>query len=192
MAICIQIMSTNSPLATNIMKIIFVFACFRIVLVEGHTDTYGFKHLPHNAPLLFHYVCQVLDEHLQASSRVSIVAHLLCVTLYFLWSLTVILMWRPVSNVRCMLYKLSHKQVTFWSKILLRWLLALVAFAWYPTLMTWDFVSPIYNILLMSKVLYAYLYDKYYTSNENVWLEFKWYKTNTSSQFMFTAIMISE
>ncbi|XP_072016236.1 LOW QUALITY PROTEIN: uncharacterized protein [Amphiura filiformis] len=42
----------------------------RLVFVEGHTDTYGFKHPPLNLPNLFHYVCQVLDGHFQASSKI--------------------------------------------------------------------------------------------------------------------------
>ncbi|XP_038045784.1 TBC1 domain family member 2B-like isoform X1 [Patiria miniata] len=43
----------------------------RIVMMEGHTDIYGFQHPINNQPLLFHYLCQILQDHLIASSRKS-------------------------------------------------------------------------------------------------------------------------
>ncbi|XP_022099135.1 uncharacterized protein LOC110983843 [Acanthaster planci] len=41
----------------------------RVVMVEGYTDIYGFQHPTKNQPLLLHYLCQILQDHLLAASR---------------------------------------------------------------------------------------------------------------------------
>ncbi|PIK57872.1 hypothetical protein BSL78_05255 [Apostichopus japonicus] len=41
----------------------------RVLMAEGYTTVHGFRHCPHNQPLLFHHTCHLLDRHLVAFSK---------------------------------------------------------------------------------------------------------------------------